>query len=280
MSSARIAPMPRSPSRRSQPWPRSWNGKSGVGHRRRRAERLEAAGRRRREQIGEHVVERHLAELEPGLQLDARDGADEVDEVPLAAPVEEAKCPLDVRRRSACQRPRTRTAAPSRPRARRAPLRSASMSPIASFQSKRRERVGREQPARRLSGRTLVASRLTRSRLDERTQFRGSSTGTPSSSSRGIARAGRSRTSSPSSSTSVGSAASNAMPPSARGLDQPSWRARPSAGRRRGGTRRRVAAVPSSETGRMSVGSSAAWSHSSSTSSVSSSRPRARRAAG
>ena len=29
MSSARIAPTPRSPSRRSQPWPRSWNGKSG-----------------------------------------------------------------------------------------------------------------------------------------------------------------------------------------------------------------------------------------------------------
>ena len=42
MSSARIAPTPRSPSMRSQPWPRSWNGKSsnciaaGVGSERNR----------------------------------------------------------------------------------------------------------------------------------------------------------------------------------------------------------------------------------------------------
>ena len=30
MSSARMAPIPMSPSSRSQPWPRSWNGKSGC----------------------------------------------------------------------------------------------------------------------------------------------------------------------------------------------------------------------------------------------------------
>ena len=71
----------------------------------------------------------------------------------------------------------------------------------------------------------LVAVRLTRSLPAELTQLRGSSTGTPISSSFGIAVRSTKRTSSSPSSSVVGSTGSKARPPSARtGSISPSWR--------------------------------------------------------
>ena len=92
----------------------------------------------------------------------------------------------------------------------------------------RRERSRSREPARTRRRAALVAIRLTRSRLGEPQPARGSSTGTPRSSSRGIASRRKSRTASSSSSASVGSAV-EAMPPSAsRGsisVDLPGQRA-------------------------------------------------------
>ena len=111
MSSARIAPTPRSPSIRSQPWPRSWNGNSVERHRRRRRQRAEAARRSPSSSASERV-ERHLAELEPCLVgVEARDGAHELDDPDAAAAaLEEAeRASRRPTARSACQRPATRT---------------------------------------------------------------------------------------------------------------------------------------------------------------------------
>ena len=150
MSSARIAPIPRSPRSRSQPCPRSWNGKSGcviaAGVPSGSKLPLVAAG----EQRPEAVVERDLAELEPGvLELDARDGPDEVDDGSLAAAIEEEQRPLDL---GAAQRvPAARgsgSAAPWRRRARSSSSSVSVVSPIASFQSNRASASVVEQAAR------------------------------------------------------------------------------------------------------------------------------------
>ena len=64
------------------------------------------------EQVGERAVERHLAELEPGLVgLEAGDGADEVDDAAAALAAVRGSGARDRRPtgRSACQRPATRT---------------------------------------------------------------------------------------------------------------------------------------------------------------------------
>ena len=111
-----------------------------LGHRRRRAERLEApVASPPASSSPERVVQRDLAELEPGvLQLDARDGADEVDD----------RSPRGAGRGSGARaRPRTGaarasarapgSAAPSQRRAPRAPASVSVVSPIASCQSKR-----------------------------------------------------------------------------------------------------------------------------------------------
>ena len=66
-------------------------------HRRRRAERLEAPLVAAGEQRAEAVVERDLAELEPGvLDLDPRDGADEIDDGAFAPAIEELQGTLDL----------------------------------------------------------------------------------------------------------------------------------------------------------------------------------------
>ena len=68
-----------------------------LRHRRRRAERREAPVVVPGDQARERLVERHLAELETGvLELDSRDGADEIDHRSLAAPVEEEQGLLDL----------------------------------------------------------------------------------------------------------------------------------------------------------------------------------------
>ena len=98
-------------------------------------------------------------------------------------------------RRSACQRPRTRISG-SLAAASSASSSSVSVvSPIASFQSNRASASVVSRPLECRAA-VLVAVRLTRRRLVELTQFRGSSTGTPSSSRRGIAVRSTNRTSS------------------------------------------------------------------------------------
>ena len=68
-----------------------------LGHRSRRAERLVVPFVAAVEQRGERVVEDDVAELEPRvLELDARDGAHEVDDRPLAAALEEQQRLLDL----------------------------------------------------------------------------------------------------------------------------------------------------------------------------------------
>ena len=74
MSSARIPPTRRSPSSRSQPWPRSWNAEQLVAHPERRRERLEAPVVDAGEERVEAIVEPDLAELDTGLLgLEPRD---------------------------------------------------------------------------------------------------------------------------------------------------------------------------------------------------------------
>ena len=66
-----------------------------LGHRGGGPERLEAPRFPAGEEIAQRVVERDLAQLQPGvLQLDARDGAHEVDDRALAPPLQEAQRPL------------------------------------------------------------------------------------------------------------------------------------------------------------------------------------------
>ena len=99
MSSARIAPTPRSPSIRSQPWPRSWKREELERASPPASAAAGSGGRRRRGSSRERRVERDLAELEPGLvRLEPRDRADEVDDPrAAAAALEEAQRALDLR---------------------------------------------------------------------------------------------------------------------------------------------------------------------------------------
>ena len=107
-------------------------------------------------------------------------------------------------RRSACQRPATRTKGSF------AAARSASscslrtVSPTASFQSNVASEAVERRPLERAGRPLLVAVRLTRSLLGDPSQVPGSSTGTPRASSSGIASRRNSCTSSPSSSASAG----------------------------------------------------------------------------
>ena len=88
--------MPRSPRRRSQPWPASWNVyrscsiAGGVGSGLKRASPSSMPG--------QPLIQRHLAELEPVLvDREARRRADEVDHVAAGSPLlEEAQRTLDV----------------------------------------------------------------------------------------------------------------------------------------------------------------------------------------
>ena len=195
MSSARIAPIPRSPSSRSQPWPRSWNGNSGW---------VIAAG----------VPSGSKCRSSP--PSSSAPSASSRTTSPSSSPASSSSMPETARtrsttdpsrrrsrnrsafstseRRSACQRPRTRISGSFAAASSTSSSSVSVVSPIASFQSKRARASVVSSPLERAA--TLVAVRLTRRRLDEVTQFRGSSTGTPSSSRRGIAcgaRSGRRR---------------------------------------------------------------------------------------
>ena len=221
--------------------------------------------------VGERRVERDLAELEPRLVgLEPRDGADEIDDPGArAAALEEAQRPLDVRaaermplagdpdeRLLRCGELGELVVGERRRRRPRAASRTAASS------------VGERSPLERRAG-WLVAVRLT---LDpgwrDATQAAGSSTGTPRSSSSGIASRRKRRT-----------VSGVELPP------RPARRRRtrcprsassgvhlgraggsgPGAGRRRAGRRRRRRRrSTSSDAGRPSVGSSSACSHSSS----------------
>ena len=118
-------------------------------------------------------------------------------------------------RRSACQRPATRTNGSF------AAARSASScslrttSPTASRQSNVASAAVERSPLERAARPLLVAVRLTRSLLGDPSHAPGSSTGTPRASSSGIASRRNSCTSSASSSASAGSASSKRMPCSA-----------------------------------------------------------------
>ena len=243
------------------------------GGRRQRAEAVIAV----LEQVRERRVERDLAELEPRLvRLEPADRADELDDPGvLPTPVvrrrsrnRSAFSTSD--RRSACQRPATRTNGSF------AAARSASScslrttSPSASFQSKVASDAVERRPLDRAPTPLLVAVRLTRSLLGDPSQAPGSSTGTPRASSSGIASRRNSCTSSPSSSASAGFASSKRMPCSASsGSISVSCRAR---SRRASLARRKLKTSSpsscSSEAGSPRVGSSSACSHSSSTSAV------------
>ena len=252
---------------RSQPWPRSWNANSSIRHRLRRRQRLEA--RVAVEQVRERRVER-----------DAR---------PSRAPPRRPRCPRSPRTRSttpppalrlsrnlsarptsdgrsACQRsPRRARPAPSRRRARAARPRVRSTSPTASRQSNCASSAVDMKPlALGAAARGQVrADARRRAHPRRRQQHRHAALARAAAS----ARAGRTTSSSVSSSTSLGSSSSNSIPPSAAAA-----RARSScAARSPYGSPSRTNSKPSlpcqsSDAGRLSVGSSAACSHSSSAS--------------
>ena len=268
MSSARIPPTPRSPSSRSQPWPRSWNGKSGcviaagVGSARKR--RSPAP---RREESGSSSVTSPSST--PASSVSSPDTARTSSTIPMPARRRSRKRSAfsTSARRTACQR------SPMRTKGSFAAARSASsssvssVSPTASRQSNRASSVGERKPLERTRG-ALVAVRLTRMRVGERSHDAGSRTGTSRSSSFGIASRRKSRTCSGPSSASDGSAVSNSIPIAAStGSSSSRWRIRS----RRGSPERRNAKTSpsrsqSSDAGRPRVGSSPACSQSSSTS--------------
>ena len=99
MSSARIPPTRRSPSSRSQPWPRSWKPNSSwliPGGVARGWKRRSSTAREERVQP---FVEADLSELDAGLVgLEPRDGANELDDSGcVRAPLQEPERALDVR---------------------------------------------------------------------------------------------------------------------------------------------------------------------------------------
>ena len=224
MSSARIAPIPRSPRSRSQPWPRAWNGKRGSV-------------------IVEGVASGSKLRSSPPARSAPRPSSSVTS--PSSSPASSTSIPETARtrsttepsrrrsrnfsarstseRRNACQRPWIRISGSLAAASSTSSSSVSVVSPIASFQSNRASASVPRSPLERLA--TLVAVRLTRSLLADVTQFRGSSTGTPISSRRGIAVRRTNRTSSSLSSIDVGVIESNARPPAAStGSISPSWR--------------------------------------------------------
>ena len=272
MSSARIAPTPRSPSIRSHPWPRSWNGNSsnciaaGVGR-----ERNRCSSSCRSEVSGASRVTSPSST--PASSVSRPETARTRSTIP--APDRRRSRKRSARstseRRSACHLPATRMKGCLAAASSASSSSVSTASPTASRQSNRASSVGERKPLARRAG-WLEAVRLTRTRLGERIQAAGSKTGTPCSSSFGIALRRNRRTVSGSSCSSAGSAASKSIPTSAStGSSSVSWRIRS----RRGSPSLRKAKTPSSplhssEAGSPSVGSSSACSHSSSTSASSS----------
>ena len=261
MSSARIAPIPWSPSSRSQPWPRSWNGKrsnriaAGVGRGRKRRSRSPASSSC---SAGSSSTSPSSS---PSSSVSRPETARTRSTIPASprrrSRKRSARSTSDCR--TACQRPPTRTNG-SFWRARSRSSSSVSVSsPTASFQSKRAIASVERSPE---EGR-LVAVRLSRTRFGARTHSPGSRTGTARSPSSGMV----SRRNGPTSSGAItASAASprNSSPRSARsGSSAVSWSAR---SRRASLARRneKTSSPPSSssEAGRLTVGSSAAWSQS------------------
>ena len=277
MSSARIAPIPRSPSSRSQPWPRSWNGNSGWVI----AAGVASGSKCRSSPPSSSALSASssddLAELEPGvLELDARDRADEVDHGSLAAALEEQQRLLDLGAPQCVPAPADADQRLLRRRELDQLLLGERRVADRELPVEAGECVGREQAARaRADARRGEVDAEAARRVDPvpRQQHRHAEL----LEARNRVRSTK-RTSSSASSIRVGSAGSNASPPSARtGSIRPSCRCtatRGSAERRKPKT----ASPPSwsSEVGRASVGSSAAWSQSSSTTEDWSARRRSR----
>ena len=233
-----------------------------VAHARRRRARLIAA-LVAVDELGERVVERDAAELEPCLVgLDAGERAGEIDDRGVTPPLSRKRSARSTSAaRRACQRPRRRTRGSFAAASSESSASVSSTSPIAMRQSNRASASRESKPLERPGA---VATRFTRTRLGLETHSRGRRTGTPSSSSLGIASRRSARTWS-SSRTASGSSASS------RGSPAPSRTGSINATRRstapRGSPSRRNAKTSSSPSrrrlaGSASVGSSAASSQS------------------
>ena len=99
--------------------------------------------------VAERSSSDDLAELEPGiLELDARDGPDEIDDDPSRRRSRKRSARSTSERRSACQRPRTRISGSLAAASSASSSSVRVVSPIASCQSKRARVSRRQQPAR------------------------------------------------------------------------------------------------------------------------------------
>ena len=168
MSSARIAPTPRSPSIRSQPWPRSWNGKSanvieaGVG-----------SGRKRwspswsRSASGASSVTSPSSSPASSVSSPT-DGPDELDDPDTVRRRSRKRSARSTSvRRSACQRPATRTNGSFAAASSASSSSLRTTSPTASCQSNVASAAVERRPLERAGGPLLVAVRLTRSLLGD-----------------------------------------------------------------------------------------------------------------
>ena len=149
MSSARIAPIPRSPRSRSQPWPRAWNGKRGSvivegvpsGSKLRSSPPASSAPR-----PSSSVTS---PELEPRvLDLDPETARTRSTTEPSRRRSRNFSARSTSERRRACQRPWMRISGSFAAASSTSSSSVRVVSPIASFQSKRASESVAEQPAR------------------------------------------------------------------------------------------------------------------------------------